>query len=191
VNKVSLGITHLQHSYSSAFAAMYRMAALTRAAEGEFQRMDFMLLPTAGNRYTHTQVEAEPLTLNTNLGYYTNFVNLLDLAAVGIPARIRASGMPFGVTPIGPAWSDEALLGVADSLHAAYMPEIPVRVAAPYCPQGYVPLAVCGAHLSGQPLNYQLTAADAFLIEAGFTSANYRSYALRGTVPPKPGAQSR
>ena len=98
-----------------AFAAMYRMAALTRASEGEFQRMDFMLLPTAGNCYTHTQVEAEPLALNTNLGYYTNFVNLLDLAAVAVPAGVRASGMPFGVTLIGPAWSDEALLGCCGS----------------------------------------------------------------------------
>jgi allophanate hydrolase len=75
---------------------------------------------------------------------------------------------------VGPAWSDAALLATA-------------AAEFPYCPTGYVPLAVCGAHLSGQPLNYQLQDAGAFLIEATQTSPNYRFYALGGTVPPKPG----
>jgi allophanate hydrolase len=169
-----------------AFEAMYRLASLARAAEAEFRSMDFMLLPTAGNCYTLAEIEAEPFALNTNLGYYTNFVNLLDLAAVAVPAGTRASGMPFGVTLIGPAWSDDALLGVADRLHTAFSP-VQRALAQPYCPAGYVPLAVCGAHLSGQPLNHQLTDAGAFLIESTFTSSSYRLYALRGTVPPKPG----
>jgi allophanate hydrolase len=167
----------------SAFEAMYRLAGLTRAAEAEWRRMDFMLLPTAGNCYTHEQVQAEPLALNTNLGYYTNFVNLLDLAAVAVPWGTRANGMPFGVTAIGPAWSDEALLGLADRLHSS--PDS--SLDQPYCPAGYIPLAVCGAHLSGQPLNYQLTEAGAFLIETTCTSSDYKLYALRDTVPPKPG----
>jgi allophanate hydrolase len=169
------------------FDAMYRLAGLARAAETEWRHMDLMLLPTAGNCYTHAEVEAEPIALNTNLGYYTNFVNLLDLAAVAIPAGTRASGMPFGVTLIGPAWSDEALLGVADRLHQASMATIAGALEQPYCPLGYIPLAVCGAHLSGQPLNHQLTDAAAFLIETTFTSPNYRLYALRNTNPPKPG----
>jgi allophanate hydrolase len=137
--------------------------------------MDFMLLPTAGAAYTHEEVAAEPVSLNTNLGYYTNFVNLLDLAALAIPAGMRSNGIPFGVTLIGPAWSDAALLTTTKDLEA------------PYCPAGYVPLAVCGAHLTGQPLNFQLTTAGAFLIEACQTSPDYRLYALSGTVPPKPG----
>jgi allophanate hydrolase len=136
--------------------------------------MDFMLLPTAGAAYTHEEIAAEPIALNTNLGYYTNFVNLLDLAALAIPAGFRANGIPFGVTLIGPAWSDEALLATAQN-------------EFPYCPEGYVPLAVCGAHLAGQPLNHQLTTAGAFLIEATKTAPNYRFYALKGTVPAKPG----
>jgi allophanate hydrolase len=136
--------------------------------------MDFMLLPTAGAAYTHEQIAAEPIALNTNLGYYTNFVNLLDLAALAIPAGMRSNGIPFGVTLIGPAWSDEALLATAAN-------------EFPYCPAGYVPLAVCGAHLTGQPLNYQLRDANAFLIEATRTSPEYRFYALGGTVPAKPG----
>ncbi|MDE3196562.1 MAG: allophanate hydrolase, partial [Acidobacteriota bacterium] len=117
---------------------------------------------------------ADPIALNTNLGYYTNFVNLLDFAALAIPAGIRSNGIPFGVTLIGPAWSDHALLETAAGEFS-------------YCPDGYVPLAVCGAHLAGQPLNFQLTDAGAFLIEATRTTPDYRFYALGGTVPPKPG----
>jgi allophanate hydrolase len=164
----------------SAFEAIYRLAELARAAEPEWERMDFMLLPTAGNCYTHEQIEAAPIAHNTDLGYYTNFVNLLDLAAIAIPAGRRASGMPFGVTLIGPAWSDEALIGMANRFGDA-------NAGLPYCPAGYVPLAVCGAHLTGQPLNYQLTGAGAFLIERCRTSPDYRLYALAGTKPPKPG----
>jgi allophanate hydrolase len=97
--------------------------------------------------------------------------------------------MPFGVTVIGPAWSDEALLGIADRLHNmipnSSMPS--TRIDEPYCPAGYVPLAVCGAHLSGQPLNRQLTDAGAYLLETGTTAPHYRLYALQDTIPPKPG----
>jgi allophanate hydrolase len=157
-----------------AFNGLYRLQDLAKLAAVEMAKMDFMLLPTAGAAYTHEEIAAEPIALNTNLGYYTNFVNLLDLAALAIPAGFRANGIPFGVTLIGPAWSDEALLAT-------------VTGAAPYCPAGYVPLAVCGAHLSGQPLNHQLTSAGAFLIEATKTAPEYRLYALKGTVPAKPG----
>jgi allophanate hydrolase len=158
----------------NAFEGFYKLADLAVRADAEWKRMDFMLLPTAGAAYTHEQIAAEPIALNTNLGYYTNFVNLLDLAALAVPAGMRSNGIPFGVTLIGPAWSDEALLATATG-------------EAPYCPEGYVPLAVCGAHLSGMPLNHQLTSAGAFLIEGTKTAATYRMYALKGTVPPKPG----
>ncbi len=164
----------------SAFEAVYRLAELARAGEGEWARMDFMLLPTAGNCYTHEQIEAAPIAHNTDLGYYTNFVNLLDLAAIAIPAGRRANGMPFGITLIGPAWSEEALIGMANRFDDR-------NAGLPYCPSGYVPLAVCGAHLTGEPLNYQLTSAGAFLIETCRTSPNYRLHALTATKPPKPG----
>ena len=101
--------------------------------------------------------------------------NLLDLAAVAVPAGRRANGMPFGVTLIGPAWSDEALIATADSGRRSY------------CPAGFIPLAVCGAHLSGMPLNHQLTDAGSFLLEATHTSSEYRLYALAGGPIPKPG----
>jgi allophanate hydrolase len=159
-----------------AFQAMYRLAELTREAEALWKRMDVLLLPTAGAAYTHEELAADPIGLNTNLGYYTNFVNLMDLAAIAVPAGRRANGIPFGVTLMGPAWSDEALLATAAGI-------------SPYCPQGYVPLAVCGAHLTGQPLNHQLTSAGAFLIEACRTAAEYKLYALANTTPPKPGLE--
>jgi len=162
------------HTAVDAFESSYRLAALSRAAEAQWERMDFMLLPTAGSAYTHEEIAADAIGRNINLGYYTNFVNLLDLAAISIPAGFRSNGIPFGVTLIGPAWSDDALLSTAAGSFA-------------YCPEGYVPLAVCGAHLSGQALNWQLTEAGAFLIESCRTSPEYKFYALRGTVPPKPG----
>jgi allophanate hydrolase len=157
------------------FDAIYRLAELARQTQREWARMDFMLLPTAGNCYTHEQIADQPIAHNTDLGYYTNFVNLLDLAAVAIPAGRRANGIPFGVTLIGPAWSDEALLATADAARRTY------------CPTGYVPVAVCGAHLSGQPLNHQLTELGSFLLEATSTSPEYRLYALAGGPIPKPG----
>ena len=167
-------------SATDTFEAMYKLAETRRATEQEWRHMDFMLVPTAGTHYTHAQVAADPIGTNTNLGYYTNFVNLLDLAAVAVPAGTRGNAMPFGVTLIGPAWSEEALLHTADLLHRQSLEK-------PYCPAGYVALAVCGAHLAGQPLNHQLTHAGAFLIEATHTSPDYRFYALKGTVPAKPG----
>jgi allophanate hydrolase len=182
---------------ADAFAAMYRLAELKRRTEREWQEMDLMLLPTAGTHYTHEAIAAEPIQTNTNLGHYTNFVNLLDLAAIAIPAGERAVGMPFGVSLIGPAWSDLSLLATADLLHRLYSGSMTGASLAPlqelslipagYSPAGYVPLAVCGAHLTGQPLNHQLTSAGAFLIEACHTAPEYKLFALKGTVPPKPG----
>ena len=179
------------------FRAMYGLANLAVPAKREFEKMDFMLLPTAARHYTHDEIAAEPVAFNTNLGYYTNFVNLLDLAAVAVPCGWRASGLPFGVTLIGPAWSDAALLETAGRLHraspgasaGAHLFDLAATTGteAPYCPTGFVPLAVCGAHLTGQPLNHQLTSVRAFLLECCTTSAEYRLYALKGTVPQKPG----
>jgi allophanate hydrolase len=165
---------------TDAFEAIYKLAGLRRAIEPEWEQMDFMLVPTAGTHYTHAEVKAEPITLNSNLGYYTNFVNLLDLAAIAVPAGTRGNRMPFGVTLIGPAWSEQALVRTAGRLQGD-------SITKQYCPAGYVPLAVCGAHLIGEPLNYQLRDAGAFLIESCRTSPDYRFYALHGAIPAKPG----
>jgi allophanate hydrolase len=143
-----------------------------------------MILPTAGTIYTKAAVEAEPVLLNTNLGYYTNFVNLMDLAAVAVPAGFRRDGLPFGVSLVGRSFSDAALLalagryaGEADAAPPAMLPPAP----------GCIHVAVVGAHLTGQPLNAQLIGRGARLVMACRTSPEYRFYALANTTPPKPG----
>ena len=170
-----------------AFEAEYRLRELRRTTEAEWERMDVLVLPTTGTIYTHEQVAADPIRLNTNLGYYTNFVNLLDLAAVAVPAGFRSGGMPFGISFVGPAFSDEALLALADQYHRAVAerpdPAVDVGNTPPEC----VALAVVGAHLTGQPLNWQLTERGARRIKACRTAPGYRLYALDGTMPPKPG----
>src|SRR5258708_1232393 len=149
--------------------------------------MDVLFLPTTGTIYTLEAVRAEPIKLNTNLGFYTNFVNLLDLAAVAVPAGFRSTGLPFGVSFIGPAFSDEALLALADQFHRRHSDVPGPRLELGSCPLGCVEIAVVGAHLSGQPLNYQLLERGARLQRTTRTAAGYRLYALDGTTPPKPG----
>jgi allophanate hydrolase len=160
-----------------AFQAEYKLRELRRAAEAKWARMDVLVLPTTGTIYTHEAVAADPIRLNTNLGYYTNFVNLLDLAAVAVPAGFRPNGLPFGISIIGPAFTDRGLLALA----GRYLRE-PVAPIAPGC----ISVAVLGAHLSGQPLNWQLTERGACLLKTCRTAPGYRLYALEGAIP-KPG----
>ncbi len=184
-----------------AFRGLYRLEELRRVAASAWERMDVLLLPTTPTIYTHAQVAAEPVLLNTRLGTYTNFVNLLDLCGVAVPAGFRGDGLPLGVTLLAPAFADGAVLELAARFHArlggrlggtpAELASLPRSAAsfaatAPALP-GVVRLAVVGAHLSGQPLNHQLTSRGAVLETATRTAADYRLYALSGTTPPKPG----
>jgi len=162
-----------------AYRAAYRLEGLKRKAAEQWSRMDVLLLPTAGTIYTIAAVEADPIRLNSNLGYYTNFVNLLDLAAIALPAGFRKDGLPFGVSIIGPAFSDAALL----SLGQRFLHEASTVTAAPGC----IPIAVVGAHLEGQPLNSQLSERGARMAKRCRTAQDYRLFALRGTTPAKPG----
>ncbi len=167
-------------SATDAFKSHYALQDFRRAAESQWKLMDVLLLPTTGTIFTHEEIQAEPIKRNTDLGYYTNFVNLMDLAAVAAPAGFRANGLPFGVSFIGPAHSDEMLLALADRFLGSTEP---LLSASPGC----VNIAVVGAHLSGQPLNWQLTARGARLLRTCRTEAGYRLYALAGAKPPKPG----
>ncbi len=181
-------------SAADAFAARYRLQELAAAARGLWSSVDALLLPTAGTHFTIEQEQAEPLLLNSQLGHYTNFVNLLDLAAVAIPAAFTNAGLPFGVTLLSPAWQDEDLLAFGARLHAAAgttlgatglpLPEQPGSLPAP---AGTLDIAVCGAHLSGLPLNYQLIERGAWLIAATRSTPEYRLYALPGGPPERPG----
>jgi allophanate hydrolase len=175
-----------KHTAADYFDAEYRLRDLRRAAEAEWEQIDVLLLPTTGTIYTHEAVAADPVKLNTNLGYYTNFVNLLDLAAVAAPAGFRANGLPFGVSFIGPAFTDEALLALADRFHRAQTATAAPGLELDGAP-GCVAVAVVGAHLSGQPLNWQITNRGGRLIRTCRTAPGYRLYALDGVAPPKPG----
>ncbi|MGA2119552.1 MAG: allophanate hydrolase, partial [Bryobacteraceae bacterium] len=170
-----------------AYRAEHKLRELCRAAEAEWSRMDILLLPTTGTVYTREALEADPISLNSNLGYYTNFANVLDLAAVAVPAGFRRNRVPFGVSLIGPAFTDEALLALADRFHRtqAAPPEPPIELAG--CRPGCINLAVVGDHLTGQPLNHQLTERGARLVRACRTAPHYRLYKLDGAMPPKPG----
>lgn len=183
------------HGYAAvdAFKAAYRLEALRKATAPVWQDIDAMLLPTAGTIYTTARLEAEPVTLNTHLGFYTNFVNLLDLCGIALPAGFLPNGLPWGVTFLAPAWRDRALARLGQSWQrssgltlgatGAALPDEPAL--AP--PAGEVDLAVVGAHLSGQPLNGELLALGARLRRCCRTSPDYRLHALNGTVPEKPG----
>ena len=183
-------------SAADGFLAQYHLEELRRQTDHVWQDVDLLLLPTTGTTYTLAEVEAEPVKLNSNLGHYTNFVNLLDLAAIALPAGLRPNGLPFGVSLVGPARTDLALLTVADRLHRhsggalgglSTLLAQTAPLPPPTAPPGCILLAVVGAHLSGQPLNRQLTERGARLTATTKTAPGYRLYALADTTPPKPG----
>ncbi len=164
---------------SEVFRAQDQLQMLRRQVEAVWREIDFLLLPTVPTAYTISQVGADPIRLNSNLGIYTNFVNLLDLCAVAIPGGFRPDGIPFGVSLIAPAFCDLALCEIASGLCP------PHYLAAPAAHE--VKLAVVGAHLSGMPLNRQLTERGARLWKTTRTARDYQLYALVGTKPEKPG----
>jgi allophanate hydrolase len=178
-----------------AFKAQYQLQACKKQADAIVSQYDFILIPTAGTTYTIAQLESDPITLNSNLGYYTNFMNLLDYSAVAVPAGFLENAMPFGVTLFASAFKDKALLNFARYFHEARdsnlgatsqpLPKSDVRNL--YDDPAMVRIVVCGAHMQGLPLNYQLTERQARLIQRTTTSANYRLYALAGGPPKRPG----
>lgn len=168
-----------KYSAVDAFQAQYRLEEFRQVIEKQWESFDVLLLPTTGTTYTIEQVKADPVQLNANLGFYTNFVNLLDLAAVAIPAGFRPNGLPFGISLIGRSFSEEALLQLGKRFAGL---EDPIEDVP-----GCIAIAVVGAHLSGQPLNRELTSRGARLMKTCRTAPGYRLYALRNTTPPKPG----
>jgi allophanate hydrolase len=177
-----------------AFDAQYKLATLRQSLCKLWENVDLLLLPTTGTIFRRDEVLGNPIRLNTDLGWYTNFVNLLDLAAVAIPAGLRASGLPFGVTVMAPAFSDRALLNLAARVHHTFGGAVgitPLEIHTQPIPEPdahrTIQLAVVGAHLRGQPLNGQLTSRGAHFVRQARTAADYRLYALPNTQPPKPG----
>jgi allophanate hydrolase len=171
------------------FEGQYRLKAYERDAEALWRAVDVLLLPTAPTIYRVRELLAEPMALNSNLGLYTNFVNLLDMSAIAIPAGFRANGTGFGVTLIGPAFADGMLQQLAQQFEDAASKDpamTPPSLDLKDRPAETVKLAVVGAHLQGMPLHWQLTSRGATLVAKTRTAAAYRLYAMTHSAPPKP-----
>jgi allophanate hydrolase len=164
-----------------AFEAMYKLADLRRAAAATIDSVDCLAVATVPRMYTVAEVEADPITLNSNLGTYTNFVNLLDLAAISVPVGTRSDGLPSSITLVGRAGTDGALASIAATLTGE------AAAGTARAPAGRIELAVVGAHLSGLPLNHELTGLGGTFLRATETQPDYRLFALPNTTPPKPG----
>jgi len=204
MNPVVRGIIEQAHGHDavSAFQGLYRLRELAAGTEGVWEDIDVLMVPTAPTMPTRQAVQADPLGCNSRLGTYTNFVNLLGLAALVLPAGFTSGSLPFGITLIAPGGSDAALLDLGACWQALMLadgvglghglaPEVESDLACvsltSLAAEPVMALAVVGAHLSGMPLHGQLQERQARLLMATRTAPRYRLHALPGTVPPKPG----
>ncbi|GJH19964.1 allophanate hydrolase [Caballeronia novacaledonica] len=176
-----------------AFRAQYKLQALKQRCDAVLADLDCVLTPSIPRAVTLAELERDPIGANSLLGHYTNFMNLLDYAAIATPAGFMRNGLPWGVTLFGRAFTDQYLLSVADALHrkldvplvgrARQDADAPAQAAR----DDTMKLVVCGAHLAGLPLNGQLTARGARLVEATSSAPRYRLYALAGGAVQRPG----
>ncbi len=171
-------------SAADAFSGMYRLETLRKETATVWNGIDCLVTPTAGTIYRIDEMQADPIRLNANLGYYTNFMNLLDYAAVAVPAGFQDDGLPFGITLAAPAHQDIPLLHLADRL---FHDASDAAAGGEQLLTGRVRVAVCGAHLKGLPLNHQLASRGAHLVTCTRSSADYKLYALPGGPPHRPG----
>ena len=176
----------------AAFEAFYRLADRKRQTSRAWSDFDVMLVPTMPRFYTVAEVEADPVRLNSRLGTYTNFVNLLDLCAIAVPAGVRGDGLPSSVTLIAPSGADGLIAGLAAAVHARSGG--PAKAAASAGPRAgagaqaeRIEIAVLGAHLTGLPLNRELVDLGASFSREVETTPDYRLFALPGSAPAKPG----
>jgi allophanate hydrolase len=158
---------------ADAFRAFDRLAALRRLTEPVWTRVDALLLPVTPGHPTVAELEADPVGVNSRLGTYTNFVNLLDLCAVAVPAGRRDDGLPYGVQLIAPAFADEPLLDLASRWCGE-----PLATPAPGST-----VVVVGAHLSGLPLNHQLVSRGGTLLRRSRTAEAYTMLRVPTGVP--------
>jgi allophanate hydrolase len=187
-------ISGARPSAADTFAALYRLQALRQIAERAFAGINALVLPTAPTVYSTAQVLANPIELNSRLGTYTNFVNLLDLCGLALPAAIRTDNIPFGITLLAPAGQDAQLASIGRVFHAdtkltmgaRSLPQPPLAALPAGLSGDEIAIAVVGAHLSGMALNGELKALGARLLEQARTAPDYKLYAL-ATTPPKPG----
>ncbi len=177
-----------------AFRAEYQMQHYRSACSKLLADVDFLLTPTAPGAWRIDEVLADPVQLNSRMGYYTNYMNLLDLCGIAVPAGSLRSGVGFGVTLIAPALRDQSLLSYAHQWQQSRNAAVGAEGSVPTLPTAAtvdvsteVAVAVCGAHLAGMPLNWQLRERGGRLLYAGHSSANYKLYALAGGPVARPG----
>ncbi|MGN8158928.1 allophanate hydrolase [Salinisphaera sp. RV14] len=175
------------------FDAGYRLAEYKRAADRLLATVDVMLAPTTVTHPSKAEVAAEPVAINTQLGTWTNFMNLLDYSALAVPVAIGDNGRPGGVTLFGPAFADLSLLSLARAVEARLaLPLGATGRARPALPalspasDGTLEIAVCGAHLDGLPLNHQLVERGGKRTAITKTAPRYRLFALTADRPPRP-----
>jgi len=182
-------------SATDAFRGVYQLRKIARDLAPLWDTIDAIVAPTAPNFPTRADVQASPRSVNSMLGTYTNFANLLDLAAIAVPAGFRSDSLPAGVTFLAPAGSDHALALLAHRFLAAMPPTLGTsgqRAANGPLPEPlanpgpHIRVAVAGAHMRGMPLNHELSTRNARFVAATRTSSRYLLYALPGTLA-KPG----
>jgi len=172
----------LKYSASDAFQGQYRLAELKRKLAPVLKAVDLFCVPTIPTFYTVADLAEDPIGPNSRLGTYTNFVNLLDLCGLAVPTAPRADGRPGSVTLLGVAGADGLLASVARAFEEVALPE----TAAAALPDE-MEVAVCGAHMSGLPLNGELTGRGGRFLRTARTAPAYRFYALAGGPPYRPG----
>lgn len=181
-------------SAADAFKGFYRLADLKRAAEPILAALDMLCVPTIPTFYSVADLEVDPVTPNSNNGTYTNFVNLLDMCGIAVPTAPRSDGRPGSVTLLAGAGKDAAVAAIARGFEAgcarnmgATTHALPVPAALKETASDQIELAVCGAHMSDLPLNWQLTDLGAKFVRKAQTSAEYQFFALAGGPPARPG----
>ena len=183
------------YTAAQGFRATYQLKELETLCQQVWAQCDLIVVPSAPRHPTIKELSDEPILRNSELGMYTNYVNLMRLAAIAVPADFTASGMPFGVTLVGQGGSDFALLDFASQWQQ--LTQLPVGNLNMKPPEQYlmvpngksssVRLAVVGAHLKGMPLHSQLVERNARFIKSCKTARHYQLFALANTTPPKPG----
>jgi allophanate hydrolase len=181
-------------SADDAFLGIYRLAELKREAAPMLDALDLLCVPTIPTFATVAELEADPVGPNNRLGTYTNFVNLMDMCGIAVPTAPRSDGRPCSVTLLAPAGKDALAASVAltfeadvDRTMGATDHPLPAPSVLPAMASDRIEIAVCGAHMSGLPLNGELTRLGATFLRADTTAAKYRFYALAGGPPFRPG----
>lgn len=188
-------------SAADTFAAFEKLSALKQQCDAVLQTVDCILTPTVARTFTIEEMLANPIRLNSELGYYTNFMNLLDYSALALPSGSGENSLPFGVTFFAPAHQDIPLLnlgarwqkqsslklGATDFSHHDATKTATSSTRSSQKWDGAVSVAVCGAHMSGFPLNKQLAERGAKLVAQTRSAPIYKFYALRGGPPFRPG----